>query len=151
MKEKLSNFMKIEGLTSSRLAEILETQPSSISHIISGRNKPGFDLLKKILERFPNVNPDWLLLDSEQMYRIGPLDSSDKSSLQEDIGELFSTIDITKTMENNKHNNIIKDGSNNIPTEALPYVNNKAQGGDDIESITILYRDGTFKSYRNRS
>ncbi len=151
MKDKLSNFMKIEGLTSSRLAEILETQPSSISHIISGRNKPGFDLLKKILERFPNVNPDWLLLDSEQMYRIGRLDSNDKSSLKEDIGELFSTMDISKTMDNNKHdNNNLKEDSNNIPLEALPYVN-KAQNRDDIESITVLYRDGTFKSYRNRS
>ena len=43
--------------------------PSGISHILSGRNKPGFDLLQKILRRFPRINPDWLLLDSPQMYR----------------------------------------------------------------------------------
>lgn len=69
MKEKLQQLMKSEGLTSSRLAEILEIQPSGISHILSGRNKPGFDLLQKILRRFPRINPDWLLLDSPQMYR----------------------------------------------------------------------------------
>ena len=51
------------------MAEMLEIQPSGISHILSGRNKPGFDLLQKILRRFPRVNPDWLLLDSGQMYR----------------------------------------------------------------------------------
>ncbi len=61
--------MKSEGLTSSRLAEILEVQPSGISHILSGRNKPGFDFLQKILRRFPQINPDWLLLDSGAMYR----------------------------------------------------------------------------------
>lgn len=61
--------MKSEGLTPSRLAEILEIQPSGISHLVSGRNKPGFDLLQKILARFPKINPDWLLLDSDQMYR----------------------------------------------------------------------------------
>ncbi|MFR9582707.1 MAG: helix-turn-helix domain-containing protein [Rikenellaceae bacterium] len=61
--------MKSEGLTPSRLAEILEIQPSGISHLVSGRNKPGFDLLQKILARFPRINPDWLLLDSDQMYR----------------------------------------------------------------------------------
>lgn len=61
--------MKSEGLTSSRLAEILEIQPSGISHIVSGRNKPGFDLLQKILRRFPRINPDWLLLDSPTIYR----------------------------------------------------------------------------------
>ena len=69
MKEKFLQLMKSEGLTSSRMAEILEIQPSGISHILSGRNKPGFDLLQKILRRFPRVNPDWLLLDSGQMYR----------------------------------------------------------------------------------
>lgn len=69
MKEKITQLMKSEGLTSSRLAEILEIQPSGISHIVSGRNKPGFDLLQKILRRFPRINPDWLLLDSDVMYR----------------------------------------------------------------------------------
>ena len=63
MKEKLQQLMKSEGLTSSRMAEILGIQPSGISHILAGRNKPGFDLLQKILRRFPRVNPDWLLLD----------------------------------------------------------------------------------------
>ena len=48
-------LMKNEGLSSSRLAEILEIQPSTISHIISGRNKPGFDFLVKILQRFPDL------------------------------------------------------------------------------------------------
>ena len=69
MREKLLKLMKSEKLSSSRLAEILEIQPSSISHILSGRNKPSFDFLVKILRRFPTLNPDWLLLDAEQMYR----------------------------------------------------------------------------------
>lgn len=69
MKDKLLQLMKSEGLTSSRLAEMLEVQPSGISHILSGRNKPGFDFLQKILRRFPQINPDWLLLDSGAMYR----------------------------------------------------------------------------------
>lgn len=69
MREKLQLLMKNEGLTQSRLAEILEIQPAGISHILAGRNKPGFDLLQKILRRFPRLNPDWLLLDSDKMYR----------------------------------------------------------------------------------
>lgn len=69
MREKLQLLMKNEGLTQSRLAEILEIQPAGVSHILAGRNKPGFDLLQKILRRFPQLNPDWLLLDSDRMYR----------------------------------------------------------------------------------
>ena len=37
MKEKLQQLMKSEGLTSSRMAEILGIQPSGISHILAGR------------------------------------------------------------------------------------------------------------------
>ena len=80
MKEKLQQLMKSEGLTSSRMAEILGIQPSGISHILAGRNKPGFDLLQKILPRFPRVNPDWLLLVSEQMYRTGNPKSSSSTN-----------------------------------------------------------------------
>ena len=61
MKEKLLALMQNEGLRSSQLAEILDVNPAGISHILAGRNKPGFDLLQKILRRFPRVNPDWLL------------------------------------------------------------------------------------------
>ena len=67
MKEKLQALLKSEGLKSSQLAEILEINPAGISHILAGRNRPGFDLLQKILRRFPQINPDWLRLDSEQM------------------------------------------------------------------------------------
>lgn len=69
MREKLLELMKREGLKPSQLAEILEINPAGISHILAGRNKPGFDLLQKILRRFPRINPDWLLLDSDQIYR----------------------------------------------------------------------------------
>ena len=70
MREKLQILMNAENLTGSRLAEYLGIQPSSISHIMSGRNKPSLDFVQKILQRYPRINPDWLLLDSEQMYRI---------------------------------------------------------------------------------
>ncbi len=69
MRERLEKFIRTEGLTPSRFAEIMGVQPSSISHILSGRNKPSFDFIEKMLLRFPKVNPDWLLLGKGVMYR----------------------------------------------------------------------------------
>lgn len=69
MREKLLALMQNEGLKPSQLAEMLGVNPAGISHILAGRNKPGFDLLQKILRRFPRIDPDWLLLDSDRMYR----------------------------------------------------------------------------------
>lgn len=72
MREKFQKLMKYKQLTSSRLAELLGVQASGISHIlnIEGR-KPSFELTQKILMRFPDINPDWLLLDSDDMLRPG--------------------------------------------------------------------------------
>ena len=69
MREKLLDLMKSEGLKPSQLADLLEVNPAGISHILAGRNKPSFELLQKILRRFPRISPDWLLLDSGSMYR----------------------------------------------------------------------------------
>lgn len=69
MKDRLAKFIKIEGLSPSRFAEILGAQPSSISHLLAGRNKPSFDFLARMIQRFPRLSPDWLLLGSGPMYR----------------------------------------------------------------------------------
>lgn len=69
MRDRLEKFIKMEGLTPSRFAEIMGVQPSSISHILGGRNKPSFDFLEKMLLRFPKINPDWLLLGKGSVYR----------------------------------------------------------------------------------
>ena len=69
MKSKLEYLLQSENLTATSLARLLEIQPSGLSHILSGRNKPSFDLVVKILRAFPKINPDWLLLDSSQIYR----------------------------------------------------------------------------------
>lgn len=71
MREKLLDLMKNEGLKPGQLADLLGVNPAGISHILAGRNKPGFDLLQKILRRFPQINPDWLMLDAKTMYRSG--------------------------------------------------------------------------------
>ena len=72
MKEKFQKLMQYKQLTSSRLAELLGVQASGISHILNkeGR-KPSYELLQKILLRFPEINPDWLILDSPNMLRPG--------------------------------------------------------------------------------
>lgn len=75
MKEKLRRLLETEQIKPSLLAEQLDINPAGISHLLAGRNKPGFDLLQKLLRRFPNLNPDWLLLDAPNMYRSETSDS----------------------------------------------------------------------------
>ena len=69
MREKIEILLRDKQLTATLMARQLGIQPSGLSHILSGRNKPSFDLVVKILRAFPDVNPDWLLLGSGDIYR----------------------------------------------------------------------------------
>jgi len=49
MNRRLQQFLELEQLTPSRLADILGVQRSGLSHILSGRNKPGYEFIHKLL------------------------------------------------------------------------------------------------------
>ena len=40
-----------------------------ITHITTGRNKPGIELLQRVLQHFPDINPIWLLLGEGEMQK----------------------------------------------------------------------------------
>ncbi|MCH7524064.1 MAG: helix-turn-helix transcriptional regulator, partial [Bacteroidetes bacterium] len=49
------------GESASSFAEKIGVQRSSISHILSGRNKPSLDFILKVLSSYPEVELYWLL------------------------------------------------------------------------------------------
>ena len=61
MYERLKNWMKSEGLKPSALADTIGVNRATISHILSGRNKPSIDFLEKVLSAYPNINANWLI------------------------------------------------------------------------------------------
>jgi len=69
MKDRLTRILAHYGLNATRLADEIGVQRSGISHILSGRNLPSFDFISRILERFPEISPDWLILDRGTMLR----------------------------------------------------------------------------------
>lgn len=61
MHERLKNWIESEGLKPSLFADIIGVNRATISHILSGRNKPSIDFLEKLLNAYPNVNANWLI------------------------------------------------------------------------------------------
>lgn len=156
MREKLLDLMKSEGLKSSQLADMLGVNPAGISHILAGRNKPGFDLLQKILRRFPRISPDWLLLDSGPMYRDmvepGIPVNNDNAELaaqtlrtreqERGLGNLFTP---------NRASAVAESETTVAPEDRrLPKPQTSTRSANrpsDVKSIVVLYEDGTFESY----
>jgi transcriptional regulator with XRE-family HTH domain len=61
MHDRLKSWMEKEGLKSSAFADIIGVNRATISHILSGRNKPSIDFLEKLLNAYPNINANWLI------------------------------------------------------------------------------------------
>ena len=61
MYERLKNWMESKGLKASKLADTIGVNRATISHILSGRNKPSIDFLEKLLSAYPNINANWLI------------------------------------------------------------------------------------------
>lgn len=154
MREKLLALMKSEGLKSSQLAEMLGINPAGISHILAGRNKPGFDLLQKMLRRFPRLNPDWLLLDQGEMYRDEEVKSdggalmpeAPRSGLRQN--DLFAQ---TAARAENSSSDPIADSrpasrSASDPLGSIPVINS-SNSSASVERVIIFYSDRTCESY----
>ena len=52
MRDRIIEFLRIENKSAAQLAEEIGVQPSGISHIISGRNRPSLDFVLKMLEKY---------------------------------------------------------------------------------------------------
>lgn len=69
MNNRLQQFLDLENLSPARLADMLGVQRSGVSHILSGRNKPGFDFIQKLLTKFPALSADWFLTGKGKPYK----------------------------------------------------------------------------------
>ncbi len=149
MREKLLKLMDSEGLTASRLAELLGIRSSSISHIISERNKPSFDLLQKILKRFPNINPDWLLLDSDQMYRDANLttpNNSEGALFEETINNPLAP-DMPYPGEQASNEKSATSIAQQVPLDFSQMTRNSSR---NVKRVIVLFDDHSFESYELR-
>ena len=82
MDKRLQQFLDAENISQAQLAETLGVARAGISHILSGRNKPGFDFLESMATRFPQISMDWLLTGKGRMYKDTPSENSIFASTQ---------------------------------------------------------------------
>ncbi|RKE95287.1 helix-turn-helix domain-containing protein [Ichthyenterobacterium magnum] len=115
--KRLQKVIDFYGETASSFSEKIGVQRSSISHILSGRNKPSLDFVMKVLASFPEVELYWLLNGK------GHFPTQEKKEIEKTITKPKFAQEIE-----------IK------PSAALS--NNKS-----IERIVIFYKDGSFKSF----
>jgi len=145
MKDRISKIITSEGLNSTLLAKELGMVPSRITHILNGRNNPGLDFLQKLLERFPKLNAEWLIMGKGPMYKgndtprdlFTPQHPVEKPPPSPTLPEKHDT-----SASNRQPVVSVESENKNISTEQ-PFV--KPQ--KTVEKMSIFYSDKTFAIY----
>jgi len=166
MKDRLLQLLDLEQITPSKFADIIGVQRSSVSHVISGRNKPSFDFLQKTLTAFPGLNAAWLMLGEGTMYeQMGrkvsgnlfdppePLPEAQipVSILEEDRGsseilppQAPSVNAFENTIPSESPINTAEEEKSGSPDE-LP--SQKPKDSRKIVQVMVIYDDDTFRTF----
>ena len=72
MNKRLQQFLSAENLSQSQFADSIGVVRASVSHILSGRNKPGFDFIYGMANAYPKLNIDWFVTGRGKMYNLSP-------------------------------------------------------------------------------
>ena len=71
-RERIKLVQEKLGLTARQFAAEIRVQPGTISNMMAGRNNPSLEVMKRIMERYPTLNPEWLIAGRGEMWRTVP-------------------------------------------------------------------------------
>ena len=118
---RLKEIMAFYALSASAFADRINVQRSSISHVLSGRNKPSLDFITKLTTALPNINLYWLLNGTENMLRTPTPESASTSTI----------ISSKKT----------------TPSETEDFSLLSQSDKQPLDRIVVFYKDGRFDNY----
>ncbi|MCV6629145.1 MAG: helix-turn-helix domain-containing protein [Flavobacteriaceae bacterium] len=152
-------------LSAASFADSIRVQRSSISHIVSGRNKPSLDFVLKIIDHYPEVDISWLLRGEGTFPK--------KTANTNEEPDLFNT---ASTYENIEAASISKNETSTLdkviqktgikpPNELYTSTKNKedsrlplsettkpstiANTKKQISRVIIFYTDGSFENFES--
>tara|TARA_B100001109_G_C18856509_1_gene471945 strand:- start:1201 stop:1614 length:414 start_codon:yes stop_codon:yes gene_type:complete len=131
LSDRFKYIMKLNQLSASAFAEEIGVQRSSVSHVLSGRNKPSLEFMQKVLKRFPKVDANWLVngttsVDKSQFELAEKESNEGKENREQTINE------------NIQHQN--EDSPHAIGERTITSSSSKK-----IQKIVVFYTDGTFE------
>lgn len=126
--ERFRYIMKLNKLTASAFADAIGVQASSVSHILSGRNKPSLEFIQKVLRCYPKIDASWLI-----------------NGTTSQVGE--KKISVEKVKEELNEVQQIKEENKVEYQKATPATEHGTSKA--IERVVIFFNDGTFKEYKS--
>ena len=135
MKDRIAHIIRAKNLTAAEFALRLGIQPSNISHLLSGRNNPSLDFVKKLKETFPEYNLDWIVMGR------GPMTVSEPFVEPTSVGQVTSKDGQEKVEEQMPEETLFSQ-----PKEVdVPVKQMVTPSESVLKQIVLVYSDNTFE------
>ena len=142
MKNRIIQIIEEHQLSNSQFADKLGIPRSGLSHVLSGRNKPSLDYVLKILEAFPDVDPQWLL-SGKMVDAHHALQSTKLSQLNKKLGEQAGKMAKEILGDDGEKE------QDKLSSEDFEIISKRSESSKKgIDRIVIFYSDGHFDEYR---
>src|SRR3970282_376229 len=148
--KRLEIILDYYSLNASSFADKIGVQRSSLSHLLSGRNKPSLDFILKILDVFPDVDLYWILNGKGSFPKNNETAPKIESKQEK---ENFPNKP-TPITEHSSHENLFSKESYadkvNVENPKKEEVQNVVNStvSDEVEKIVFFYKNGTFKEFK---
>jgi transcriptional regulator with XRE-family HTH domain len=126
-RERIEKIKDSLGLTARQFAAEIHVQPGTISNMMAGRNNPSLEVMKRIMDRYPTLNPEWLIAGRGEMWRTEP-------------GKEPGLFDAQAPDPQDKSSHIKPKEETQVP----------AAPPKSISRIVVYYTDNTFEEFSNR-
>ncbi len=153
MNTRLQQFLLAENISQSQFADIIGVARASVSHILAGRNKPGYEFILGMTTQFPSLNIDWLLTGKGKMYRqesrndqgpayTAPVQPAEKPEYQT---KAVLTSESVKNAGAQEYLFPVEEEEQPAPAETPAASPSKPQKSRRIKKVVIFYEDSTFE------
>lgn len=136
----IEEILEVYNINASEFADRIEVQRSSISHILSGRNKPSLDFLIKVKDEFPELRWDYLLLAKKPMTEI------EEAQINRKIEPLFAE-EMEEESKSPLHSSTPEVKPVALKVEKVDSQNTKKTRS--ITKIVWFYDDNSFEVFEN--
>jgi len=140
MEKRLLQFIQAENISQAQFADTIGVARASVSHILAGRNKPGFDFIESMSRHFPSLNIEWLITGKGRMYK-------DKTASEATAAPIYTT---PEPVEAGLFDRMIDEEPASTTIESKTSVKQAklADNKRNISKIIIFYDDNTFQELK---
>ena len=125
---RIQELIRKNQLNAAKFADRIGVQRSNLSHVLTGRNKPGLDFIEKVLLEFTDVDANWLI--------------SGKKQLGEGAGRAITNENLQTTSVGDE--NLPDNSERKNPSTSVQSAKESAK----VDKIIVFYNDNTFEEFK---